>query len=215
MIYFRTRPIPWIGDLLQFFPIWTTRRKQIADGQTEPSGKRSLLLIIAMNGPSSETWSMSSDGRVRLHRVQDDRNSFENLLTLPANSDQPGSHHERSPSRQHAGTHRKHRSLSSPKTTTTTTTTQSNSGRTPTSAKPKKARRYLGTASTSLTSIPNAIKLSMLNSGLLSVGEIGRLKAFSFAYVCACAYRGAPPLTSDPVRITLYGRRSGVVVGTR
>ena len=122
-----------------------------------------------MNGPNSETWNMSSDGRVRLHRVQQDeeRNSIENFLTLP--DDQPGSHRERSPSRVQNGFHRKHRSLSSPKTTGSS---NSSSSRNPSAAKPKKARRYLGTASTSLTSIPNAIKLSMLNSGLLSVGEI-------------------------------------------
>ncbi|XP_059351234.1 receptor-type tyrosine-protein phosphatase mu-like isoform X1 [Daphnia carinata] len=123
-----------------------------------------------MNGPSSETWNMSSDGRVRLHRVQEDRNSLDNFLTLP--DDQPGSHRERSPTRHQNGSNRKHRSLSTPKTTGC-----SSSGRNPSSAKPKKARRYLGTASTSLTSIPNAIKLSMLNSGLLSVAEEGNAMA--------------------------------------
>lgn len=160
-------------------------------GQTE--SKRSSLLIFTMNGPSSETWNMSSDGRVRLHRVQDDRSSFENLLTLPDDYG-PGSQRERSPTRQH-GNHRKHRSLSSPKTTT------SSNNRAPTSTKPKKARRYLGTASTSLTSIPNAIKLSMLNSGLLSVGEIGRLTVRCVLWLNdAC-------LTSDPLRLASTKRR--------
>lgn len=138
---------------------------------------------MAMNGPtshSSESWNMSSDGRVRLHRIQqleDERNAIEDFLAIPGD-DQPGSHRERSPTRvvpSNGFSNRKHRSLSTPKTTTTTTTTgssnnNSSSSRNPSSAKPKKARRYLGTASTSLTSIPNAIKLSMLNSGLLSVG---------------------------------------------
>lgn len=127
-----------------------------------------------MNGPS-ETWNMSSDGRVRIHRIQDDRNSLDNFLALP--DDQPGSQRERSPSWHQNGFNRKHRSLSTPKTTAS-----SSSNHNPSSAKPKKARRYLGTASTSLTSIPNAIKLSMLNSGLLSFGEIGRLKKKN--YVC-------------------------------
>lgn len=120
-----------------------------------------------MNGSSSETWNMSSDGRVRLHRVQEETSSYDDLLTLP--KDTSGSHRERSPTRQ-LGFHRKHRSLSTPKPSSSSSRTTGATA--PSSAKPKKARRnYLGTASTSLTSIPNAIKLSMLNSGLLSVGE--------------------------------------------
>jgi hypothetical protein len=55
---------------------------------------------------------------------------------------------------------RKHRSLSTPRT-----------GSHVVQDKPKKPRKYLSSGSSSLTSIPNAIKLSMLNSGLLSLGE--------------------------------------------
>lgn len=158
-------------------------------------------MIIAMNGPNSETWNMSSDGRVRLHRVQQDeeqRNSIENFLTIP--DDQPGSHRERSPTRLQNGFNRKHRSLSSPKTTGSSNSGSSN--RNPSSAKPKKARRYLGTASTSLTSIPNAIKLSMLNSGLLSVGEIfgrrRRLKnTFCYLYMMQINCQAVESLRDD------------------
>jgi hypothetical protein len=147
---------------------------------------------MAMNGPAShsESWNMSSDGRVRLHRIQqleDERNAIEDFLAIRPGDDQPGSHRERSPTRvvssSNGFSNRKHRSLSTPKTTTTTLTGSSNnnSSRNPSaSAKPKKARRYLGTASTSLTSIPNAIKLSMLNSGLLSVGMTHVRRLISF-----------------------------------
>lgn len=132
-----------------------------------------------MNGASSidsEFWSVSSDGRGRVQRYQssmtthdelDERISMENFLTIPE-SDHVARHRERSPSRsshrQHH--HRKHRSLSSPRTTES-----GGNKAAAVTAKPKKAKRYLGTTSTSLTSIPNAIKLSMLNSGLLSLGE--------------------------------------------
>ncbi|XP_046442634.1 receptor-type tyrosine-protein phosphatase mu-like isoform X3 [Daphnia pulex] len=144
---------------------------------------------MAMNGPTShisDSWNMSSDGRVRLHRIQqleDERNAIEDFLAIrPGGDDQPGSHRERSPTRvvssSNGFSNRKHRSLSTPKTTTLTGSSNNNSSRNPSaSAKPKKARRYLGTASTSLTSIPNAIKLSMLNSGLLSVAEEGNAMA--------------------------------------
>lgn len=56
--------------------------------------------------------------------------------------------------------HRKHRSMSSgPRQTFSVVP-----------AKPKKPRKYLGSgAASSITSIPNVIRLSMLNSGLLSV----------------------------------------------
>jgi hypothetical protein len=145
---------------------------------------------MAMNGPAShsESWNMSSDGRVRLHRIQqleDERNAIEDFLAIRTGDDQPGSHRERSPTRivpSNGFSNRKHRSLSTPKTTTTLTgSSNNNSSRNPSaSAKPKKARRYLGTASTSLTSIPNAIKLSMLNSGLLSVGMTHVRRLISF-----------------------------------
>lgn len=146
---------------------------------------------MAMNGPTnhiSDSWNMSSDGRVRLHRIQqleDERNAIEDFLAIRPGDDQPGSHRERSPTRivpSNGFSNRKHRSLSTPKTTTTTTgSSNNNSSRNPSaSAKPKKARRYLGTASTSLTSIPNAIKLSMLNSGLLSVGMTHVRRLISF-----------------------------------
>jgi hypothetical protein len=144
---------------------------------------------MAMNGPTShsESWNMSSDGRVRLHRIQqleDERNAIEDFLAIRPGDDQPGSHRERSPTRvvpSNGFSNRKHRSLSTPKTTTLTGSSNNNSSRNPSaSAKPKKARRYLGTASTSLTSIPNAIKLSMLNSGLLSVGMTHVRRLISF-----------------------------------
>ncbi|KAL0278448.1 UNVERIFIED_CONTAM: hypothetical protein PYX00_000268 [Menopon gallinae] len=54
-----------------------------------------------------------------------------------------------------SGTHRKHRSRSTTRC----------------EEKPKKKKHHLGSGSTSLVSIPNAIKLSMLNSGLMSFGE--------------------------------------------
>lgn len=54
-----------------------------------------------------------------------------------------------------ASSHRKHRSRSTPRLTDLD--------------KPKK-KKHLG-ATTSLVSIPNAIKLSMLNSGLISTGN--------------------------------------------
>lgn len=70
--------------------------------------------------------------------------------------------------RTHRSSHhpsgRKHRSLSSPRTTSSTSSSHS--------CKPKKSQLYLGSASASLTSIPNTIKLTMLNSGLLSVGNV-------------------------------------------
>jgi hypothetical protein len=52
--------------------------------------------------------------------------------------------------------HRKHRSRSTPRYTD--------------AEKPKK-KRILSGGSTSLVSIPNTIKLSMLNSGLMSLGK--------------------------------------------
>lgn len=54
-----------------------------------------------------------------------------------------------------SGRHRKHRSRS---------TTRCDE-------KPRKKKHNLGSGSTSLSSIPNAIKLSMLNTGLISFGE--------------------------------------------
>lgn len=54
-----------------------------------------------------------------------------------------------------SGSHRKHRSRSTTRC----------------EEKPKKKKHHLGSASSSLVSIPNAIKLSMLNSGLISFGK--------------------------------------------
>lgn len=54
-----------------------------------------------------------------------------------------------------SGRHRKHRSRS---------TTRCED-------KPRKKKHHMGSGSTSLVSIPNAIKLSMLNTGLISFGE--------------------------------------------
>lgn len=77
--------------------------------------------------------------------------------------------------KRHPHEERKHRSLSTPRPA------EASAG----PAKPKKAHHLrLGKASSSLTSIPNAIKLSMLNSGLLPVGT-----ALPLSYY----------VTSDPV----------------
>ena len=126
-----------------------------------------------MNGQTDDFWGTSSDGKFKVHRVAQPSpqrpNSAEHLLALPDLGD---NHRERSLSSQK---HRKHRSLSSPRTEGSSAASSAGSSSRIGSSqpvKPKKPRRYLGSGSSSLTSIPNAIKLSMLNSGLLSVGEI-------------------------------------------
>ena len=130
-----------------------------------------------MNGDTDEFWGTSSDGKFKVHRVAQPSsphrpNSAEHLLALPDIND----HHRERSSDQASQKHRKHRSLSSPRTegSSAASSAAGSSSRIASSqpVKPKKPRRYLGSGSNSLTSIPNAIKLSMLNSGLLSVGEI-------------------------------------------
>lgn len=63
-----------------------------------------------------------------------------------------------------SGSHRKHRSRSTTRC----------------EEKPKKKKHHLGSASSSLVSIPNAIKLSMLNSGLISFGEFEKIIFFAW-----------------------------------
>ena len=140
----------------------------------------------AMNGESVVADVLLGTNGVKVHRqgmqhkystatVEEDKEEDDRLLTLPE-ADSARHSRERSPSKHHHHHHRnKHRSFSTPRTTNPheggggTWSLGRNSAP---AAKPKKPKRYLGSASTSLTSIPNAIKLSMLNSGLLSVGEI-------------------------------------------
>ena len=89
--------------------------------------------------------------------------------------------------------HRKHRSLSCSKATACAN-----------QAKPKKPRQYLGSAS--LTTIPNAIKLSMLNSGLLSVGNtcldfLYSIKFASFLFWVVFETKFCTLLTTHPVNV--------------
>lgn len=137
-----------------------------------------------MNGESVVADVLLGTNGVKVHRqgmqhkystaTLEEEEEDDRLLTLPA-ADSARHSRERSPSRHHHHHHRsKHRSFSTPRTSNPhegggTWSLGRNSAP---AAKPKKPKRYLGSASTSLTSIPNAIKLSMLNSGLLSVGEI-------------------------------------------
>ena len=65
-----------------------------------------------------------------------------------------------------SGRHRKHRSRS---------TTRCED-------KPRKKKHHMGSGSTSLVSIPNAIKLSMLNTGLISFGEFILFALFCHLY---------------------------------
>ena len=87
--------------------------------------------------------------------------------------------------------HRKHRSLSSPRTGSATATAPAaallanKQQQQQQQKKPKSRNKYLSSSSTSLTSIPNAIKLSMLNSGLLSVGKKNLQQRNRFFYFCA------------------------------
>lgn len=124
---------------------------------------------IATNKMGSGS-STQATAKVHVHR-ENLQSSVDNLLLVPADGGAEGERLRRrgggSGDRSSRQAHRKHRSLSSPRTTA-----GSSSSRASSSNKPKKSRQYLGSASESLTSIPNAIKLSMLNSGLLSVGEM-------------------------------------------
>ena len=102
--------------------------------------------------------SLEANGQGAVQRSDNSQSSADNLLVTAV-----GGAAGRRPRHQQQGSgHRKHRSLSSPRTASASPANSRN--------KPKKSQLYLGSASASLTSIPNAIKLTMLNSGLLSVG---------------------------------------------
>lgn len=177
-----------------------------------PADSISERLALAMNGESVLASGSDDDGRVRVHRqgMQHKYNSADDqLLELPdgggGGGDGSDVHRERSPSRQHHHHyHHKHRSFSSPRTA------DGGSSSSRSANKPsKKPKHYLGTANTSLTSIPNAIKLSMLNSGLLSVGE--RSVVFStpplFLSFSLCRLGRDADCNNDDVTSVLFWQR--------